>query len=141
MATGDEEQLAAEWHELLGRYHKTQCALDRALVTDHGLTVSDFEILQQLYAAGDQMVRMHELADEVHLTQSALSRLISRLEKSGLVNRGTCEDDRRSVWTRITSAGRDRYLAARPTQRLILKQYAGGGLGECAEAGPDPDLD
>ena len=107
---------------------------------DHGLTVSDFEILQQLYAAGDEMVRMHQLAEEVHLTQSALSRLITRLEKAGLVNRGTCEDDRRSVWTQITEAGRTRYLAARPTQRLILKQYSDGGelaLGECVDADAD----
>jgi DNA-binding MarR family transcriptional regulator len=135
--TGAEEQLAAEWHELLGRYHKTQCALDRALVTDHGLTVSDFEVLQQLNAAGT-MVRMQEMAAEVHLTQSALSRLISRLTNAGLVERGTCEDDRRSVWAQITPAGRERYEAARPTHRLILRQYADGDLpgfaGECVDA-------
>jgi DNA-binding MarR family transcriptional regulator len=133
--TAAEEQLAAEWHELLGRYHKTQCALDRALVTDHGLTVSDFEVLQQLHDAGGFM-RMHDMAGEVHLTQSALSRLVTRLAKAGLVERGTCEDDRRSVWTQITMAGVERYLAARPTHREILKRYADGELldgGECTD--------
>jgi DNA-binding MarR family transcriptional regulator len=123
--TPAEEQLAAEWHELLGRYHRTQCALDRALVADHGLTVSDFEVLQQLQAAGG-MLRMHDVAAEVHLTQSALSRLITRLTNAGLVERGVCEDDRRSVWTRITPAGEERYRAARPTHRLILRRYADG---------------
>lgn len=132
-----EEQLASEWHELLGRYHRTQCALDRALVADHGLSVSDFEVLQQLHAAGE-MVRMHDIADQVHLTQSALSRLITRLANAGLVERGTCEDDRRSVWTQITAAGEERYLAARPTHRVILRQYADGQLpdaGPCTAAG------
>src|ERR1700753_3311101 len=122
-----EEQLAADWHELLGRYHKTQCALDRALISDHGLSVSDFEVLQQLHDAGGFM-RMHDMAGEVHLTPSALSPLVTRLAKAGLVERGVCEDDRRSVWTQITMAGVERYLAARPTHRLILKQYADGDI-------------
>jgi hypothetical protein len=31
----DVEELAADWHEALGRYHRTQCALDRALLAGH----------------------------------------------------------------------------------------------------------
>ncbi|MBO0768731.1 MAG: MarR family transcriptional regulator [Solirubrobacterales bacterium] len=121
----EEERLAAEWHQLLARYHHTMCALDRVLLAEHHLTVSDFEVLQQLHAA-DCQVRMHDLADQVHLTQSALSRLITRLEKAGLVERAMCEEDRRSVWTAITPAGERCYLAARPTHRAILAQCAAG---------------
>jgi DNA-binding MarR family transcriptional regulator len=123
----DTEELATEWHDLLGRYHRTMCALDRALVADHGLSVSDFEILQQLHAASSSdegRVRLHDLGDQVHLSQSALSRLITRLEKSGLVSRCVCEDDRRSVWTAITAAGSERFLEARPTHRSILLELA-----------------
>ncbi len=122
----DGDALAADWHEMLGRFHRTTCALDRALMADHSITVSDFEVLQQLHAA-DACLRMHELAEQVHLTQSALSRLITRLEKAGLVARGICEDDRRSVWTEITDAGDRCYLAARPTHRAILLEQANGG--------------
>ncbi len=118
-----DDDLAAEWHDLMGRYHRITCALDRELLAKHGITVSDFEVLQQLYAAesGDGQVRMHDLGDRVHLTQSALSRLVSRLEADGLVERGMCADDRRSVWTKITAAGSARFAAARPTQRAILR--------------------
>ena len=135
----DAEALAADWHQMLGRYHRTTCALDRALMAGHSITVSDFEVLQQLHAA-DGCLRMHELAEQVHLTQSALSRLISRLEKAGLVARGMCEDDRRAVWTQITAAGDRCYVAARPTHRAILQQQAAGGDDEiCSPAAP-PDL-
>lgn len=120
-----EDALAAEWHEVLNRFHRTTCALDRALSADHGITVSDFEVLQQLHAA-DCAVRMHDLAENVHLTQSALSRLITRLEKAGLVSRGTCEDDRRAAWTQLTEAGERCYVAARPTHRAILRDLAAG---------------
>lgn len=125
----EQDELALEWHDLLGRYHRTTCALDRALLADHSITVSDFEVLEQLHAAGDRM-RMHDLAEHVHLTQSALSRLISRLDNAGLVDRYTCEDDRRSVWTQITKSGQERYLAARPTHRAILQQQAVEGHSE-----------
>jgi DNA-binding MarR family transcriptional regulator len=119
----EEDGLAAEWHEMLGRFHRTQCALDRALTADHNITVSDFEVLQGLHVAADR-VRMHDLAEQVHLTQSALSRLITRLERAGLVDRCVCEDDRRAVWTQITPAGTATYLAARPTHRAILRAQA-----------------
>jgi DNA-binding MarR family transcriptional regulator len=127
----DADALAADWHQMLGRYHRTTCALDRALMADHSITVSDFEVLQQLYAANG-CLRMHELAEQVHLTQSALSRLITRLEKAGLVARGMCEDDRRAVWTEMTPAGKQCFVAARPTHRAILLEQAnGGGIQDC----------
>jgi len=120
----EDDELASEWHDLMGRYHRITCALDRSLTTGHGLTGSDFEVLQQLYAAGPDcpQVRMSELGERVHLSQSAFSRLITRLEQAGLVERTTCADDRRSASTRITAAGVKRYLEARPTQRAILRE-------------------
>jgi DNA-binding MarR family transcriptional regulator len=128
MSQRSDDDLAAAWHDLMGRYHRITCTLDRELLARHGIGVSDFEVLQQLHAAhsGDGMVRMHELGDQVHLTQSALSRLISRLERDGLVERGMCADDRRSVWTKITAAGAKRFVEARPTQRAILSEQAVG---------------
>jgi DNA-binding MarR family transcriptional regulator len=119
-----DEKLAAEWHELMGRYHRITCNLDRELTTRHQLTLSEFEVLQQLAQGECESVRMHELGEQVHLTQSALSRLISRLEKDGLLERGMCLDDRRSVWAKLTPAGSARYQEAKPTQRAILRDQA-----------------
>jgi DNA-binding MarR family transcriptional regulator len=124
-----DDELAREWHELMGRYQRITCTLDRELEAQHGLTASDFEVLQQLSGAQpDCPMRMHDLGENVHLTQSALSRLISRLERDGLVERAMCTDDRRSVYATITAAGTERYLAARPTQRAILREQGAGCL-------------
>jgi DNA-binding MarR family transcriptional regulator len=125
-----EDELAAAWHELMGRYHRITCTLDRELMAKHELTGSEFEVLQQLQADDDGSMRMHELGEQVHLTQSALSRLIGRLERDGLVERGMCADDRRSVWAKITDIGQQRYAEAKPTQRAILRDQAVGCIEE-----------
>jgi DNA-binding MarR family transcriptional regulator len=65
---------------------------------------------------------MHELADEIHLSQSALSRLAGRLEGSGLITREMCDHDRRGIWACVTATGRAAEKAAAPTQREVLAE-------------------
>jgi DNA-binding MarR family transcriptional regulator len=68
---------------------------------------------------------MQELAGAVHLSQSALSRTVGRLEKDGLVNRSMCPEDRRGIAVCLTAEGRERYEAARPTHRRVLAENLG----------------
>jgi DNA-binding MarR family transcriptional regulator len=125
MSRTSDDELAEAWHDLMGRYHRAICTLDRELLANHHISASDFEVLQQLYEASpSKSMRLHELGDRVHLTQSALSRLIARLERDGLVERCMCLDDRRSVIATITPEGVSRYREARPTQRSILRNQA-----------------
>jgi DNA-binding MarR family transcriptional regulator len=126
-----DDDLARAWHELMSRYHRVSCVLDRALQTEHGISGSEFAVLEQLAdARPEHSMRMHELGEHAHVTQSALSRLVARLEADGLVERTMCSDDRRSVFTCLTAAGLKLYQAARPTQREILRTEG----GECLAA-------
>lgn len=95
------------------------CELDRTLGR-FGLGVSEFELLDQLAERPDGAQRMQELSEAVHLSQSALSRLVSRLERDGLVTRTTCTEDRRCATVALTVDGRDRHAAALPIQRAVL---------------------
>jgi len=45
-----------------------------------------------------------------------------RLERDGLVERASCENDRRALFIKLTNAGRERYADARPTQRRVLRE-------------------
>ena len=60
------------------------------------------------------------LADAVHLSQSALSRLADRLERHGLVQRSNCVDDRRGINLVLTAAGRDKHGQALRTYCEVL---------------------
>lgn len=122
-----EHALVERWREVLALHARTACELDREL-HQLGLGASDFEVLDIL-AEGDVVegctFRVQELADRVHLSQSALSRLVGRLEKEGLVSRGSCSEDRRGVRVGLTDAGRARHEEARPVQRAVLERILG----------------
>ncbi|WP_035804391.1 MarR family winged helix-turn-helix transcriptional regulator [Kitasatospora mediocidica] len=122
--------LVSEWRDLLARHAATTCALDRELGERHGLGMSEFEVLERLVESPCEdgtSLRVQELSGMVHLSQSALSRLIGRLEKAGLVERVMCEQDRRGIYVSLSQAGRERYEAARPTHRAVLARILTAG--------------
>ena len=123
--TTDKASYGERWRELLDSHARVSGALERALQAEHGLGVSEFEVLDRLADADKDQRRMQELADCVHLSQSALSRLIGRLESEGLVSRAICSNDRRGIFACITDAGRARHQAAVPTQRRVLEEQLG----------------
>ena len=117
-----ENALVDEWRGLLATHARVHGALERAL-RPHDLGVSEYEMLERL--AGEEFAeqrRMQELGEALYLSQSALSRVVGRLEKDGLALRGMCPDDRRGIFVCITQAGRERYEQARPAQRSALEE-------------------
>jgi DNA-binding MarR family transcriptional regulator len=126
MTASADQALVESWRELADRHARVTAALERVLQEEHGLGVSEFEVLERL-AAEPRKRRMQEVAEAAHLSQSALSRVVARLERDGLVSRGMCHEDRRGIYVRITDAGRKRYRAARPAHRAALAETLGGG--------------
>jgi DNA-binding MarR family transcriptional regulator len=57
-------------------------------------------------------MRRVDLAESVVLTQSGITRLLAGLETAGLVERASCETDRRVVYAQLTDLGRERFRAA-----------------------------
>jgi DNA-binding MarR family transcriptional regulator len=115
-------KLVETWRGVAQCHAKVSAALDKALEREHGLGLSEFEVLEQLATTDDDGCRMQDLAGSVCLSQSALSRLIGRLEADGLVHRAMCTEDRRGIFAHLTDAGRARWEAARPTHRAVLAE-------------------
>jgi DNA-binding MarR family transcriptional regulator len=111
-----------EWRELLARHADLSCALDRELQAGHALGMSEYEVLERLAELPEQSAKVQTIAKSVHLSQSALSRVIGRLETAGLVERHMCAEDRRAINVRLTSEGLSRQTEAQPTQRRVLAE-------------------
>ncbi|MGC0423398.1 MarR family winged helix-turn-helix transcriptional regulator [Embleya sp. AB8] len=118
-----EEPLVERWRDLLSQYSRVAHELDRALQAAHCLTMSDFEVLDRLITADHCKARIHDLVGDLHLSQSASSRAIARLEKCGLVERAMCELDRRGVMVTATTRGRELHAQARRTQLAVLAEH------------------
>lgn len=64
-----------------------------------------YDLLYRLHRAPDRRVRMHELADDVVMSRSGLTRLADRLETAGLLVRRQCPVDRRGTELELLPAG------------------------------------
>jgi DNA-binding MarR family transcriptional regulator len=115
-----DEAVKAAWRVLIAAKVASWNALERELGERHGLGVSDFEVLDHLVCKPGHSYRAQSLAEAVHLSQSALSRLIDRLEKHGLVERANCAMDRRGIDVVLTAAGLDKHGKALRTYCDVL---------------------
>jgi DNA-binding MarR family transcriptional regulator len=120
------DHLLNQWSELESAHARVREALERALEREHRLSLSEYEVLRRLADSPEGHRRIQELADEVHLSQSALSRLVQRLEDAGFVSRSICDHDRRGIFACITDAGRKAQDEANPTHRAVLAETLGG---------------
>ena len=100
------------WSNFLRAHAAIRRQLDRELVTEHGLTISDFEVLYRLAKAPDKMLRRVDLAQTVLLTPSGITRLLDGLESCGFVKKEACKSDARVVYAKLTDKGQKRLDAA-----------------------------
>lgn len=108
----DVEQAA--WRGWIDASRRVLAATDRQLKTDAGLTTDDYEVFVRLSEAGDNRLRMSDLANSVTNSPSRISQRIDRLSRDGLVERVRCETDARVWWVELTDAGRAKLAATAP---------------------------
>ncbi|MEU9118661.1 MarR family transcriptional regulator [Streptomyces sp. NPDC048506] len=110
--------LAQGWCALSALHGRIESHIERALQAQHDLSVREFSVLNVLSEQHDGPgghLRMHQVADAVVLSQSATTRLVTRLEDRGLLSRYLCPDDRRGIYTDVTAEGIALLVEARPT--------------------------
>jgi len=111
------------WHGCLQFTNNVMRELDTALMTAHGISVKEFDVLITLFNASGARLRMTELSERVVLTPSGVTHLVTRLERDGLVSRVVDEGDRRSYFTALTPAGRRRLRESRPTHNDVVRTH------------------
>jgi DNA-binding MarR family transcriptional regulator len=126
------------WARLLHAYATTTRVLSGSLLAEHGLTLKDYEALLRLSRAEEGRMRRVDLADELLLTASGVTRLLDGLEAAGYVERAACSVDRRVVYAVLTDAGREKLEAASDShlaeiQALFEERFSREELEQLAE--------
>ena len=115
----------------LVRAHATATRqLNAQLLQDHGLTINDYEVLLRLSRAPDSRMRRVDLAEQVLLTASGITRLLDGLERSGFVERASCSSDRRVVYAVLTDAGRSKLRDASKSHVAQIEELFSARLDE-----------
>lgn len=117
--------LAQGWCALSALHSRIEAHIERALQAGHELSVREYSLLNVLsgqHSGEGGHLRMSQVAESVLLSQSATTRLVSRLEDRGLLSRYLCPDDRRGIYTEVTDAGRSLLAEARPTNDTALAE-------------------
>jgi DNA-binding MarR family transcriptional regulator len=106
----------------------TQVARDLDVVA--AMPVTWFEVLLRLARSPQQRLRMAELAKQVGLSTSGLTRLIDRVESAGYVRREACPNDRRGAEAVLTDEGAELLRKALPTHLESLERRLAVPLGD-----------
>ena len=86
--------------------------LNASLVADHGLTLNDYEVLLRLSRAPERRMRRVDLAEQVLLTASGITRLLDGLQAAGYVDKASCSSDARVTYAVLTDHGLDKLRSA-----------------------------
>jgi DNA-binding MarR family transcriptional regulator len=116
------------WVRFLRAHAALTRELSARLEADHGLSMSDFDVLIQLYHAEGHAMRRVDIARSVLLTASGITRLLDGLEQCGLVAKKACESDARVSYAVLTEEGLRKISEARKSHMADVDELFGARL-------------
>ena len=131
MARIDDEDLGA-WRAFLTAHAHVTRRISHDLA-DAGLPdLSWYDLLWALYTQPERRLRVNELAREVVLSPTAMSRFVDRVEAAGYVRREPDPADRRALRVAITDPGVELLRRMWPVYQSGIERHFAAHLGRSA---------
>ncbi len=115
------------WLALVATHSTLWGQVEAHMRREYGLTMPRYDVLAQLELAGGRL-GLSELAAAVLLSPSGLSKLLDRMEASGLVVRDPDPRDARAALATVTPHGRALARSARAGHHELLRGTFGRAL-------------
>ena len=120
----------AAWRELQSVAAELERIIDAELRAEWDISLGWFDVLAALQRCGGA-ARPSELADELRLVRSSLSRRLDSLaEEAWVVRRDGGGDDQRAVVVELTRRGRVLWREMNVTYRRAVQQHFATWLGD-----------
>ena len=98
-----------KWFDFNRRQVELEAILEQTIAeqSEQSLTLKEFYLLHFLNQAQEKSLRQIDLPDKLHLSPSAVSRMVARLEEKncGLLSRRCCDQDKRASFICLTKEG------------------------------------
>ncbi|MFS9115966.1 MarR family winged helix-turn-helix transcriptional regulator [Streptococcus infantis] len=98
-----------KWFDFNRRQVELEAILEQTIAeqSEQNLTLKEFYLLHFLNQAQEKSLRQIDLPDKLHLSPSAVSRMVARLEAKNcaLLSRRCCDQDKRASFICLTSEG------------------------------------
>ena len=119
---------SATWRALITAFSQVEGILAREMEEETGMAMERYGILLMLAQAEDGSMRPSDLADALPITRSGTTRLVDRLERDGLVERRSCETDRRGNLVQLTPEGASSFRQAGRVHLRGIDEHVGSNL-------------
>jgi len=121
---GERSALALRLWVVLARAGAAVGALSNADIARHGLTPSEFSILEALYHKGPLL--LGELKRKILVSSGGVTYLVDRLTEQGLAERRDCPGDRRARYAALTPRGESLMRSIFPEHAQAITRAAAG---------------
>lgn len=125
----DDSRWIPAWLMLIRTHTRLWDQIELQMRRDHGLTMARYDVLAHLNMAGGRL-GLGELASAIALSPSGLSKLLDRMDTSGLIRRDPDPDDARATFATITPKGRALVKKARLGHHAFVRQTFGKALDD-----------
>jgi len=129
-----EDGVVSAWASLHFTYREMSKLLDERLRADSECSLSDVDVLNELFCTPEHRLQMLVLAERLGVTRGGLTRIIDRLVERGWVRRDRPAQNRREVYAAVTEDGARVLRHARAVYIRTLTETLGAHLDDAALA-------
>jgi DNA-binding MarR family transcriptional regulator len=127
----DDDALDA-WRAFLTAHAHVTRAIGRELAAEGLPDLSWYDLLWALYRSPGRRLRVKDLADEVVLSPTAMSRFIDRVADAGFVRREPHPEDRRALQIALTPQGEELLRRMWPVYARGIERHFAAVAGRSA---------
>ncbi|PKI05170.1 MarR family transcriptional regulator [Staphylococcus xylosus] len=137
----EKQQKIDNWVQLTKYVHYIETLIEKKMKQSYNLSLKEFYVLYEIYKAKGKKYKINDLIKIVDLSQSAMSRLIVRIEKpeKALVVRQECVEDQRAMYIYLTKEGLKITESALNTYEKLIKKVDFSNIRKLSQIDEDED--
>ena len=137
----EKQQKIDNWVQLTKYVHYIETLIEKKMKQSYNLSLKEFYVLYEIYKAKGKKYKINDLIKIVDLSQSAMSRLIVRIEKpeKALVVRQECVEDQRAMYIYLTEEGLKITESTLNTYEKLIKKVDFSNIRKLSQIDEDED--